>query len=774
MHPIFWYNQEQHMNASRYTASKSRSQGRLAWAITFRHPLRTDPRTQQGLKIRRGLGTSNEVEADHLVAEMNELLSNETYHRHSMWQEASLKFSHVIVDAFYDGFENSPTDPWALKEEHLPLLGRKDGYSKVLFVGTTGAGKTSLLRHLIGSDPQKDRFPSTSTAKTTIADIEIITADDLYKGVVTFFSEWTVRTSVRECVADACLAAWEKASNEKLVSRLLNHQDQKFRLGYILGSWKLSKDEEEQEDDWDAEDKDLAIELETEDVGANVPSDEERAKMRVVLEGYVHKIRYMASEAIQNLNKELGDDISVLHGKDREAAEELFDEKVQYLEVFDDLVNDIMDEVQQRFDALTAGTLQRKRNGWPEVWIYEDEDRDTFLAQVKQFSSNYARSFGRLLTPIVQGVRVQGPFYPIFTAKKQRLVLMDGQGLGHTPDSSTSVTTHITNRFESVDVILLVDNAQQPMQAAPLSVIRAIAASGYQQKLAIAFTHFDNVKGDNLPTFDDKKAHVLASVTNALRSLSDILGQPVVRAIERDLDRRCFMLGGLDKPLKEVSKRKLNRNELERLLQFCDKAIESEAAPEATPIYDPAGLLFSAQRATGDFQQRWDAILGVKQLDGVHKEHWTRIRALNRRLAEETDVEYDTLKPVADLLARLNESISQFLDNPIAWGAKPSSDEDAEQAINAIRQKVFAALHSFTQERIARESLARWVTAHRYHGRGSTAERAREIKVIYDTAAPELGPVMNSISQEFLLQIRHLVYDAIEQSGGKVFDSITS
>ena len=224
------------MNASRYTASKSRSQGRSAWAITFRHPLRTDPRTQQGLKIRRGLGTSDEVEADHLVAEMNELLSNETYHKPSMRQEASRKFSLVIVDAFYDGFENPLTDPWALKEKHLSLPGRKDGYSKVLFVGTTGAGKTSLLRHLIGSDPQKDRFPSTSTAKTTIADIEIITADDLYKGVVTFFSEWAVRTSVRECVADACLAAWEKASNEKLVSRLLNHQDQKFRLGYILGS----------------------------------------------------------------------------------------------------------------------------------------------------------------------------------------------------------------------------------------------------------------------------------------------------------------------------------------------------------------------------------------------------------------------------------------------------------------------------------------------------------------------------------------------------------
>lgn len=75
--------------------------------------------------------------------------------------------------------------------------------------------------------------------------------------------------------------------------------------------------------------------------------------------------------------------------------------------------------------------------------------------------------------------------------------------------------------------------------------MRAVAASGYYEKLAIAFTHFDQVAGDNLPGFDDKKSHVLASVNSALNNLKDSLGSPVIKAIEKRLENQSFMLGGM-------------------------------------------------------------------------------------------------------------------------------------------------------------------------------------------------------------------------------------
>ena len=62
----------------------------------------------------------------------------------------------------------------------------------------------------------------------------------------------------------------------------------------------------------------------------------------------------------------------------------------------------------------------------------------------------------------------------------------------------------------------------------------------------MAFTHFDQIKGQNFQKFTDKRAHVMASVLNALSSLRDVLGISVVNAMEHGIDSRCFMLGGVD------------------------------------------------------------------------------------------------------------------------------------------------------------------------------------------------------------------------------------
>ena len=75
----------------------------------------------------------------------------------------------------------------------------------------------------------------------------------------------------------------------------------------------------------------------------------------------------------------------------------------------------------------------------------------------------------------------------------------------------------MTQRLDDVEAILLVDNATQPMQAAPTAAMKAITVSGHAEKLHFLFTHFDQVGGDNLPTFSSREQHVLASVENVLR-----------------------------------------------------------------------------------------------------------------------------------------------------------------------------------------------------------------------------------------------------------------
>lgn len=763
------------MSEQLYTASKSRS-NRPGWSVTFRHPLRNDARGKPGLKMRRGLGTTDEAEADRLVAEMNTLLSDSSWWNAGKRAEAERKFSGVVVGAFYDEIQAGRDDPEALREAHIQLPGMSDGYSRVMFVGTTGAGKTSLLRHLIGSDPERDRFPSTAPAKTTIADIEIVQADGDYEAVVTFFSEFQTQASIEECIVDACLAAYEDAPIEKVADRFLNHRDQKFRLSYVLGGWRkaggaVDHDDEEDEFSFEGEAQETAVDEEAE------LSDAERVKNQEVLRGFIERVFRLKETVAKRLSTDLGIDVKKPDGPDREAAEQLIEEHIEaYViadEGFHELVQDVLDAVRLRFDLIDAGSVDRRRSGWPRLWSFRTADRDEFVRQIRWFSSNFWPQFGRLLTPLVYGIRVKGPLFPSFTEKAPRLVLVDGQGLGHTPDSSSSVTTHVTRRFDQVDVILLVDNAKQPMQAAPISVLRAVASSGHNAKLAVAFTHFDQIKGSNFRTSVDKRAHVMASVLNALSNLQDVLGAPVVRSIEHGIDDRCFMLGGVDKSLTDLPTRAAGymRGELARLVEFCEQAILPPPPPRAGPVYDPTGVAFAVREAVTKFQGPWSARLGQgKPYEGVGKEHWTRVKALNRRIAGElnADYEYDTLRPVADLVARLTESVSRFLDEPIEWEGDAEDEEERQAAVARIRRAVSAAMHELAKRRLVEEHLGEWRTAYDYRGTGSTFQRARAIHRICDEAAPMPDAVMPPPSKQFLIEIRRTVIEAIEANGGHV------
>jgi hypothetical protein len=394
---------------------------------------------------------------------------------------------------------------------------------------------------LIGSDPDDDRFPSTAPAKTTIADIEVVQAEGEFEAVVTFFSEFQTQANIEECIVDACLAAHEGAAVDKIAERFLNHRDQKFRLGYILGPWQdAAASDDEDEFSFDAD------QTKQSDTAPSL-SEAEKTGNCEVLEAFVARLIALAKATEERLTAEVG-----LHADaptpDREAAEQLIEENLEgYLtkdERFHELVQDVLDAIRSRFEFIIAGELTHHRSGWPQLWRFQSGDRGEFIAQIRWFSSNFWPQFGRLLTPLVSGIRVKGPLLPSFSAQASKLVLLDGQGLGHTPDSSSSITTHVTKRFTEANVILLVDNAQQPMQAAPLSVLRAAASSGHNNnKLAIAFT------GHNLRTSADKRAHVMASVLNALSSLRDVLGTPIVRGIEQDINERCFMLGRVDQNL---------------------------------------------------------------------------------------------------------------------------------------------------------------------------------------------------------------------------------
>ena len=665
--------------------------------------------------------------------------------------------------------ETGKINPGELREARIPLPSQAEGYARVMFAGTTGAGKTTLLRHVIGSDHERDRFPSISTARTTTADIEIITADGPFEAIITFMPEHEVRAHVDECLEEACLVAIQGQSNAKIAGAFLSHREQRFRLFYPLGPWQ--KDEPSSDEGFSFDDEEAEDDFLDEDEAVTA---EERACNKERLGEFVARISEIARSNGDKIAAELGAFESMDDPEDRAAWLEVFTDALFEEEEFGRLALDVMEAIEDRFGLVEAGEFERGPTAWPTLWLFKEENREGFLQQVRWFSSNHYRQFGRLLTPLVDGVRVRGPFRPAHDELRvaERLVLLDGQGLGHTAKSASSISTRVTRRFSEVDMIVLVDNAEQPMQGAPLELLRSVGMSGHSDKLAVVFTHFDLVKGHNLGSYEQKCDHVLGSVGTAIASLRQGLGAPVAAMLERQIEGNAFFLGGLNRAPDKIPTG--FRAQLRDLIALMQTAAQPAEPVEAAPRYTIEGLEIALRDAVEGFLGPWKGRLGLRYHDGIPKEHWTRIKALSWRFANAwNDNEYDDLRPVADLVARLQENISRWLDSPSGWTRDPETQQERDAALASVRKVVFQALHKLAEERLADEHRPDWQTAYWFSGRGSGHRRAEEIDRIYEEAAPAISSAMSGQARQFLHNLHRIVREAVEAAGGQ-FEKIAA
>lgn len=740
-----------------YTASKSRNQGRESWSVIFRHPTRFDAGTgKPGRRVRRGLGTTDEAEATQLIEQLNEILRTPELWEPTARATANGRFDSRVVDIFYDGLEATKVDFRELREMIVPLPTADDGYRTVLLLGTTGAGKTTVARQLLGTDPATERFPSTSTAKTTVADTELITTGEgVYRAAITFVPRDEVIDYLTENVSEAALAAYRDRSDEEIARLLLDHVNQRFRFSYVLGRG-APQDEDDLADDA-VEDDDASDE---DDIDPDEYGQVDLAVTAEVIAEAVERVKAVverhASDVIENL-ADIEEDERVL----AEYIEESLDTDLRQSDEFHSIVDSLLDEIEKRFATLEVGELKRNRQGWPMTWSWESEDRAAFIKVVARFSSNYAKLFGRLLTPLVNGIRVSGPFEPEWASEPLRLVLVDGEGLGHTPKSVATLSTHVAEQLQEVDAVLLVDNAAQPMQAAPVAALKGITVSGNASKLHIVFTHFDQVEGDNLPTFSAREQHVLASVENVLKAVGDELGPSAERVLRQRLDRARFFVGGIQDKLD--ARRKLGARsikELDDLLSLLSHPEQAAATGPSKPVFDRMNLSLAVMEAAKTFHTRWHGLLGLDLNPDAPKEHWTRVKALSRRLAEGWSDEYDNLKPVADLRYHLQLQVYLMLQRPVRWENGEPSDDEKQAIIDAMSNAVTNKLVELSKRRLGEDVKLGWQEAYAQRGPGSTFVRARIIASdVYDRGAPIPTVSASPDQNRFLKDVAQVVSD---------------
>ncbi len=733
-------------------ASKSQSQGREGWCVIFQHPLR---KNQQGkpLRMRKGLGTKEEPEADILIGQMNTLLEDKSYWSLAARAKAAREFHPRVVSIFFDPLETHSEDAWQTRESVIPLPTKKDGYARVLILGSTGAGKTTLVRQILGTDPKKERFPSTSSAKTTVFDLEMVVAPGRYRAIVSFLSKEQVRLYIEECVTSAVLTSVEKGSNQEVLRHLLEHSEQRFRLSYLLGSHVQDPTGPLEVDDGLSDDGPSA----SDDSEELVPPDV-IMRLQANLTRYLGRVREIGQRVQRAIEEILQENAQTQRVEDRDALLELVEEVLADDEPAQLLVDDILDDVESRFSTLSSGELDKDRTGWPTSWTYSSENRGSFVTTINRFSSNYAPHFGQLLTPLVSGLRVAGPFMPEWRVGKKlpRIALLDGEGLGHTPDSATSLPTAVTKRYELADLILLVDTAIQPMIAGPQAVLRSAAASGHDAKLAIVFTHFDLVAGDNLPTSAMKMNHVRASLENAINSIDAVIGAGTARSLRRHLEGRVFFVGGIDQRVGD--EKRMTRQQLESLLGLLEKVAVEEVGTRAVPTYDLANLVLGSTVATMKFHEAWNSRLPA--------EHWTRIKALTRRLGYWKQDEYDTLRPVADLIRLLSEQAKAFIATPRSWVGSPQ-EESKQVAVDRVAQEFFSRLHALVSTRLVAGPIQDWQAAYDLRGAGSGNQRKHDVRAIYTESAPIPSTLPIASASEFLDEVRGIFKEAAKAAGAK-------
>ena len=751
-----------------YKASKTRSQNRPGWSVTFTHPRRSDARGKYGLKVRRGLGTKDDAEADRLVQQLNELLANSFWWSLDRRAEAEKQYDSIVVSAFFDNIETGRVDSRRRREEMIQLPTPNDGYARVMLVGPTGAGKTTLLRHLIGCDHKQDRFPSTSTAKTTTADIEIVIAPkQQFKAVVTFLSEHEVRGDVEECLEEACICAIRDGSNTDIANALLEHREQRFRLSYILGHWEQGEGPEREEAEYEIGVEENERSTLTED---EIVSATESSENRKRLIEFIERIKGVASSVLKQTEKKHGEFTKIEYSNKRHGWFEEFRDALYNYQDFTMLSRDIMDGIRHRFSLIEDGIFDGEGTEWRSVWYYEEMNRDTFLKHIRWFTSNHTQQFGRLLTPIVDGIRVSGPFYPEkldLTENHRKIVFLDGEGLGHSAKEATSISTRVTERFAETDMILLVDNATSPMQAAALKLLETVGNSGHVYKISVVFTHFDQVRGDNLGNYTQKKDHVRGAIGNALGGLSDKLTPSIMEMLTERMRSNDFYLGGLDHDTGKLPTGFIR--EIRRLLSKVQESATPPDLPDAKPIYKIRHLELALRDVTDGFKNPWWGRLGLRYYEDIAKEHWTRVKALCRRLANSWADEYDGLKPVSDLIRQLEGSVSRWLENPDRWHINPPPPEEKRRAItNSIRQSVSYRIHALAKRRLINEHLPEWQTAFDFRGIGSSYERAGQIERIFNSAAPSITSIAPISAEEFIDDIVRVVKEAVEEVGGSV------
>ena len=714
------------------------------WNISFHHPICREGTI--GKKVHRSLKVGDESEARRLQLQMNELLaladtpSRLPTRSHAV---AEQRYARVVIDAFFDCMSPEPVDYAALRERVMPLppeRGNKGQVPRVLVVGPTAAGKSRFIQHLLQTT--RENFPMRGAGRTTVADIETIVGDFDFAAAVTFYTENEIRVIIGENILEACAFAHrDKDDKTKIASKLLVDSDKRFRFNFVLG--------DAAQDAGAADENELDVEDLESDLGAEVKA----AAPWSGLESCVTRVLSMSELALETARREL----QPASAEDEQVVEEYWLQYVDQDEL-DALTEEILGELEQQLCAATG------QASWPVVHsVAETADKAEFFARLRPYYQNNRKLFGALVTPLVQGIRVQGRFTPpLWEGPGQPTwVLIDGQGIGHEQGGTKinrTVPPELARRFSGADVICLVDRAVPAMTGDAPILLENLVVRGHQDRLALVFTHFENVAAPDLD-FAGRKAKVLEGLSSAIQAIGSLpKAQRVL--LEHTAESKAYFLSRLDQP---ELKLKSTQAEIRRLCEHFRLSLGEVQLPRFGPLYNEYQIANVLRREIENYRQDWSE-------SELASYNWKIMEALTNWIGHAYSDGYPkrNLYPGQDLSQRLVSAISNELESPIEWTpTRPDTAEEESRILNAVRSKVGDRVDGYCRDALVRDPrIGSWLPAYEnIHGPGTKVRRARTVARILEDRAQLPNEGLGKFTKDIWQIVEDIVAEVCSTGG---------
>jgi hypothetical protein len=312
-----------------------------------------------------------------------------------------------------------------LQDELGTLVGLPQDLPVVYLLGDTGAGKTCLVRQLLGTN--RENFPSVRRVRTTVAPTEfIITDEPTYRAGFIIRPETEIAQFIAEILEQAVTSGFDAVrahENFDLTDVLADSPDQRFRLRCFLDG---------------------------------------QTRRQIAQELSVQIVPKLVAWANNHFPHEKDNSTILSLGLDEpEFADPLNAIKNRVLAI-------IVDHIKTACDC-------RAETTYPERFAFETSDRSEFIERLKTFLSIDEES----VSPAVEKARVRGNLRSQIIPQNLELVVVDGEGIGHDAKEARILSTRHFDYFYNSDAIVLVEDSETPFRAGEKSALAAIEKNGY-------------------------------------------------------------------------------------------------------------------------------------------------------------------------------------------------------------------------------------------------------------------------------------------------------